>query len=598
MRTDSPPASSPDRQHGSPDPHRAPPQTTASPDLPRPAARWKTVLAALLLGGVHTLAFAPTPHGGWLQLPVLAALYWLVSRASGRRAAWLTGFAFGVGNFTTGVYWLYVSMHEYGGMPAPLAAAAVVLFALYLGIYPGLATGAWFAAAQKLALRRRPSDWSSPVDAARPMVSSNPGTASRRYPQSLLLRPSLTLLSSFPTSLLSAAVFGGTWAIGEWLRGTVFTGFPWLSAGYAQVDGPLAGFASLVGVYGVGFAAAMAGALLAQCLYSAVNRQRQRRNGIFAGIALVLLLGAGMTAGAWRFTHATQAPLSVRLLQGNVPQDIKFEQAGLDHSIALYQRLITEKAADLVVTPETALPILINDTPEAFAHATRTFADTTGTAVLLGAAGTVERHGSIGYTNSTFGLTPGRHDLYRYDKHHLVPFGEFVPWGFRWFVDLMHIPLGDFARGPVVQTPFEVKGERFAVNICYEDLFGEEIAQSLHEQAHPASVLVNSTNLAWFGDTIALDQHLQISRMRSLEMQRPVLRATNTGTTAAIDAHGHVEARLPTFTVGSLDVRVQGMSGQTPYIRFGNAPVLIVSLLLLGLALWGGFARMHRQAGR
>jgi apolipoprotein N-acyltransferase len=176
--------------------------------------------------------------------------------------------------------------------------------------------------------------------------------------------------------------------------------------------------------------------------------------------------------------------------------------------------------------------------------------------------------------------------VYRYDKHHLVPFGEFVPLGFHWFVRMMGIPLGDLASGPVAQKAFFVKNQPIAVDICYEDIFGEEIAHTLRNQETPAGVLVNSTNLAWFGNTIALDQHLQIARMRSLETGRPMLRATNTGMTAVIGADGKVVSKLPQFTTGSLEATVQGMSGNTPYITSGNVTVIVISLVLLAF----GFA--------
>jgi apolipoprotein N-acyltransferase len=300
---------------------------------------------------------------------------------------------------------------------------------------------------------------------------------------------------------------------------------------------------------------------------------------------------------AW--TVPSNAPLNVRLLQGNVKQEMKFEEAGMVAAINEYQQMITAKPADLVVTPETAIPVVIQELPEPFALAVRKFVDSTGTSVIFGAiGGTITPEGRlVDYTNSLFGITPGSHQLYRYDKHHLVPFGEFVPWGFRWFVNLMNIPLGDFARGAPVQKPFLVHNQPVAVDICYEDIFGEEIARSIRESDTPAGVLINSTNLAWFGDTIALDQHLQIARMRSLETGRPMLRATNTGTTAAIDAHGKVLARLAPYTVGSIDVTVQGTSGNTPYVTSGNNTVLAVSLLFLafGFAFGPGIRRRNGE---
>jgi apolipoprotein N-acyltransferase len=262
--------------------------------------------------------------------------------------------------------------------------------------------------------------------------------------------------------------------------------------------------------------------------------------------------------------------------------------------------MITSKPADLIVTPETAIPVLAQQLPAPFASAVRNFSDSTGSAILFGAiGGTITPEGQvIDYTNSLFGVTPGTRDVYRYDKHHLVPFGEFVPWGFRWFVNLMSIPLGDFFRGAPVQKPFIVHNQPVAVDICYEDIFGEEIARTIRESDTPAGVLINSTNLAWFGDTIALDQHLQIARMRSLETGRPMLRATNTGMTAAIDANGKVLGRLTPYTIGSLDVTVQGTAGRTPYITSGNNTVLAVSLLLLAFGFAFGPGITRRRNGK
>jgi len=302
----------------------------------------------------------------------------------------------------------------------------------------------------------------------------------------------------------------------------------------------------------------------------------------------VAVIAAGLLLSLVSWTQPSGTPLNVRLLQGNVKQEMKFSESGMIDALNEFQKLITEKPADLVVTPETAVPVLVQEIPEKFGRDIRAFADGTHTAVLFGAVGgTITPDGRVtDYTNSLFGITPGQNGLYRYDKHHLVPFGEFVPWGFRWFVNLMNIPLGDFARGAPVQPPFPVRGELVAVDICYEDIFGEEIARTVRENPTSPGILINSTNLAWFGDTIALDQHLQIARMRSLETGRPMLRATNTGATAAIDSKGRVIARLPAFTAGALDVQVEGTTGFTPYVTSGNNMVIAVSLLLLAL----GFA--------
>ena len=529
----------------------------------RTLPRWH-YLAALIAGAANTLSFAPTPHGGWLEVAIFAFFFAWLTRTTGWKSAALTGGAFGFGNFVTGVWWLYVSMHDYGGMAPPLAAAALVLFSLYLAVYPALAAGVWsFCAghAQNGALDDKP----------------------------------------FSPTWHGAFAFASAWAVSEWLRGYVFTGFPWLASGYPQVDGPLAGFAPVAGVYGVGWMLVLVAALIVQAIVR-VREPAELRKGATrvarvapAAVVAVALIVAGMLLPLATWTVPANAPLKVRLLQGNVKQDMKFEQAGMVAAINEYQQMITAKPADLVVTPETAIPVLVQELPVPFATAVRNFVDATGTSILFGAiGGTITPEGRlVDYTNSTFGITPGSHELYRYDKHHLVPFGEFVPWGFRWFVNLMNIPLGDFSRGAPVQKPFLVHNQPVSVDICYEDIFGEEIARSIRESDTPAGVLVNSTNLAWFGDTIALDQHLQIARMRSLETGRPMLRATNTGTTAAIDARGNVIARLAPFTVGSIDVTVQGTSGNTPYVTSGNNTVLAVSLFLLafGFAFGPGIRR-------
>ncbi|HWX11829.1 MAG TPA: apolipoprotein N-acyltransferase [Trinickia sp.] len=535
-------------------------ETTDSASLPRAETtpgsrtlpRWH-YLAALAAGAANTLSFAPTPHGGWLALALFIFLYAWLTRSTGWKSAALTGGAFGFGNFVTGVWWLYVSMHDYGGMAVPLAGAALVLFSLYLALYPAIAGALWS------------------------FCAGHAGNGKR------IERP-------FSPTWHGAFAFASAWALGEWLRGTVFTGFPWLASGYAQVDGPLAGFAPIAGVYGVGWVAALVAALVVQAAHVAIAR-RGRAGRIAAAwpVALALaLVASGMLLTRATWTLPANAPLTVRVLQGNVKQEMKFDEAGVLAAIALYQKMITEKPADLIVTPETAVPLVPQQLPETFARAVRAFADSTGSSILLGAFGaTITPEGMVtDPTNSLFGITPNSNELYRYDKHHLVPFGEFVPWGFHWFVRLMNIPLGDLARGKPVQQPFMVHNQPVDIDICYEDIFGEEIARTLRETATPAGVLVNVSNLAWFGNTIALDQHLQMARMRTLETGRPMVAATNTGATVAIDARGRVIARLPVLSVGSLDVTVQGTAGRTPYIAGGNDIVLAVSLVLLAF----GFA--------
>ncbi|MGV8898471.1 MAG: apolipoprotein N-acyltransferase [Burkholderiaceae bacterium] len=485
---------------------------------------YRSLLLALLAGALNILAFAP--FGLWpLQILTLTAVLLLALRAGNNKRSALIGWAYGFGWTVCGVYWLYISMHDFGGMAAPIAALAVILLALFLGSYAALAFGlsAW--------LRQR---WQA--------------------------SPSCVALLIFPA----------LWAITEWLRGWIFTGLPWVSSGYAHTASPLAGYAPLLGVYGL----AWISALIAGCLTLFSIRT--------LALAL-LLLTAGLGLKTMQWTSTAGQPITVRLLQGNVAQAMKFEPGQISASLSMYRDMISAAPADLIATPETAIPLFEQQLPPEYLPQLADFARRSGSHLALGIPlSDSPQH----YANSVIGIAPSRTAaIYRYDKHHLVPFGEFIPTGFRWFVDLMHIPLGDFTRGPLVQAPFAVKDQWVLPNICYEDLFGEEIAGQLsasHFASAPvATMLLNVSNIAWFGDTIALPQHLQISQMRALETGRPMLRATNTGTTAIIDPQGRVFAQLPTYQRGTLSATVQGMQGMTPYILAGNASMLLLAALAL-----------------
>ena len=485
--------------------------------------RWAP-LFAFAAGGVTVLSFAP--FGLWpIQIATLAFIFWLVLRQDSVRLSMLTGWAYGAGWSIFGVYWLYISMHHYGGMTAWMAALAVLVLGAVLGIYTALAMGvaAWF--------KQRGAS------------------------------PALLLLGILPAA----------WMLNEWLRGWMFTGFPWLVSGYAHTSNALSGYAPVVGVYGIGWLAAL--------LAGSLVMLQARRAALFL-IVIVLGVGAGLRTVSWTTPHSD--PISVRLLQGNIAQEMKFEIETISDTLALYYKMITEQPADLIATPETALPLFSHHLPPNYLPQLAEFATQSDSYIALGLP---VSDGPSQYANSVMGLSPDpAAKPYRYDKHHLVPFGEFIPLGARWFVDMMNIPLGDFTRGDPLQAPFAVKDQWVMPNICYEDLFGEEIADQLaaaifNGQPQP-TILLNMSNIAWFGNTIALPQHLQISQMRALEMRRPMLRATNSGTTAVIDHMGKVAGQLAPYTQGSLDMKVQGYSGWTPYILYGNTLVVLLSLLL------------------
>ncbi|WP_426189240.1 apolipoprotein N-acyltransferase [Massilia sp. DWR3-1-1] len=504
----------------------------------RPRGTLWPMLAAAIAGGLSLFSFAP--FGAWpLQFALLAFVFYQVGMDTSVRRASAIGWAFGLGWSVAGMHWLYIAITRFGGLPGPVAALALLLLGAYMGLFAGLAMGvaAW--------LRRR---WSLPVAAY------------------LLL------------------VLPACWGLSEWLRGWVFTGFPWASSGYAHTGSALAGYAPIVGVYGVGVLVAVCGA----CLTMLTQRARWPAIGLLAAI---LALGLGLRQLDWTRPHGK--PLSVRLLQGNVAQDEKFDPLHLRDALDLYHDLITAAPADLIATPETAIVLYPYQLPPDYLPSLASFARASGSALLVGMPLAASQEDALhNAANAIAGMAPDGAS-YRFDKQHLVPFGEFVPTGFRWFVDMMAIPLGDFKRGAAVQAPFAVKDQFVLPNVCYEDAFGEEIALQLRASATPATMLLNASNLAWYGQSVAIPQHLQISRMRAIETGRPMLRATNTGATAIIDPHGAVLASLPADQRGVLSASVQGMRGNTPYIVCGNLLFLALAGVALACAWWRG--RVARQ---
>jgi apolipoprotein N-acyltransferase len=305
---------------------------------------------------------------------------------------------------------------------------------------------------------------------------------------------------------------------------------------------------------------------------------------LFAGpVAAAMLLAAGFALGRVGWTAPLGEPLSVRLLQGNVPQDLKFVEGRYEDTLETYARLAASKPAKLIVLPETALPRFLDSVAPAYLGRLKDIADKNQGDLLLGVPA---RDAAGRFYNGVVSL--GSAPSQSYAKSHLVPFGEFIPPGFGWIIAILKIPLSDFSSGGLDQKPLKVAGQKVAVNICYEDAFGEEIIRQLPE----ATLLANVSNVAWFGDSLAPEQHLDMSRMRSIETGRFMLRATNTGVTAIIDPRGEVTARLANFTTGALDGSVTGYSGATPYVRAGNYPAVLICVVLLG---WAALRRGDRR---
>jgi apolipoprotein N-acyltransferase len=480
-------------------------------------------LLNVILGALFALSFSlPIAAAPWLTglLSIVCLIAFFKRLQNNPKNAVLATLLFGISWFSFGLCWLYISMNRYGNLPSPIAVAGVVLVAIYLSAFYGVAT---------FLVRKSSAD----------------------------KKINLWLLAS-------------AWLLADMARGYLFSGFPWLAIGYAQVDTPLAHLAPYVGVYGIGLFVL----LLAAASVYAMSQSKK-----FAGstIAVLCVCVAVVSYIEVPSTRTSQAPISVALLQGNVPQDFKFDRNRIADTMNAYTEAIEKAQAKLIVLPETAWTTLWMNTPENIKQriAEKAKAHTIVLGLPYVGAGSIANSVAVITKDATLG--------YRYDKHHLVPFGEYIPFGFDWFVQMMRLPLGNFDRGRLDQPTLLVGQEKVAFNICYEDLFGEEIIEAVR---NGATVLINTSNLAWFGDSHALYQHLQIARMRSIETARPMLRSTNTGTTAHIDIDGKVIAQLPTFSLQTLTVNVIGTTGKTVYVQWGNMPVFLLSLAIALAALF------------
>ncbi|MBW6475535.1 MAG: apolipoprotein N-acyltransferase [Chromatiales bacterium] len=500
---------------------------------------WQAHLLLLCSGALLPLAFAPLAL--WpLAILALLPLFALWQQASPRQA-FAYGLAFGLGQFGVGVSWVYVAIHVYGQSPAIVAVLLTLLFVAVLALVPA----GFGYLARALALR-------------------------------LSIRPSLHALLWLPAF----------WTLAEWFRGWFLTGFPWLNLGYSQIDSPLAGYAPLLGAYGLSLLVALSAALLLWFGW----RSRPRR-ALLALPLLLLLWGGGQALQQLDWGQAAGEPLRVTLIQGNVPQITRWDGEMIWKGLDRYAQLSYEHmdSSDLIIWPENAVTMFYHRLADDYFDALAEAARASDTDIIMGVP-LLDEDGVRYYT--TMMSLGSQHAFYR--KRHLVPFGEFMPLedllrGLTAFFDL---PMSSFSRGERWQPLLQAAGQPIAASVCYEDAFGEELIDFLPE----ATLLVNGSNNAWYGNSMAPHQHLQISRMRALETARPMLRATTNGISAFIDPRGKVYARSEQFVIAALSDTVQPMQGITPYVRLGNYAVLgLLALMLLGALLpWSWPARQTR----
>jgi apolipoprotein N-acyltransferase len=486
---------------------------------------WR-LTAAFAAGASLNCAFAPF---GWWPVAVLApaALFALIRGLPPRRAGW-TGAAFGAGLFACGTYWLYTCIHVFGLAPIWLTAVLQTALVALMSAYPAalcyLANRFWLKAG-----------------------------ATRAW-----------------------VVLPVLWVLLEWLRGWALSGFPWLSLGYALIDSPLKGWAPLFGVYGVTWAAVTIAAAINVLL--ARDASVSRRLIAVGGIAILLLIPALLAHCDW--TRAAGVRVSVAAVQGAVSQDQKWQVKNRDETMERYSRLTADAwGARLIVWPEAALPILASEIPD-YLRRLKELGREHGSDFAIGLVNYEPE--SKRYYNGLLVLSDSGGGWYY--KRHLVPFGEYfpVPAFVRSWLRLMSLPYDDITAGREDQPILSAAGQKLGLTICYEDAFGSRQLKVLRD----ATLLINVTNNAWYGDSTAPHQHLQIARMRALEAGRYLVRAANDGITAAIGPHGEIVSRLPQFQEAVLRADVQPMTGLTPYARLGNYPVVIGTGVLLALAVW------------
>jgi apolipoprotein N-acyltransferase len=491
---------------------------------------WLGNLIALAAGASTPLAFAP--FGFWPVLLLSLALFHNgLSNLRAGAALW-RGWCYGFGLFLAGTSWVYVSIHDYGNAPAPLAALLTVSFVAGIAFFFGLFGWLW------VRIFRR---------------SASP--------------------------LANALTFAALWIIQELFRGWFLTGFPWLYAGYSQLSAPLAGLVPIGGVWLPSFVIALTAALLSQ-----IKVISTRRNQLAVALTLIALpwVGGQMLKGyAW--TAPAGAPLNTLLVQGNVAQELKWNPEQLNAQLALYRDLTVEHIgnADLVVWPETAVPVLM-DTADRYLADMKRFVDSHQATLITGVpVRQPNEQNEMRYYN---GITVVGQGEGTYLKQKLVPFGEYVPLQdvLRGLIEFFDLPMSDFARGPTEQPPLFARSYRIAPFICYEVVY-PEFAADLSAQSE---LLLTVSNDTWFGHSIGPLQHLQMAQMRALEAGRWMIRATNNGVTALINPNGEVTVELPQFRKGVLRGAVTPMQGETPYLKWRIWPLAALCAVLLVVAVF------------
>jgi len=488
-------------------------------------AGWRGHVLALLAGMLLPLSFSPFHF--YPVAVVSLSLLFVAWQADKLRYAVIRGFLFGLGMFGVGVSWVYVAIHDFGSASLPLAAGLTALFVCFLALYLALL-----------------------------------GYVLKRFAQHTDAH--LNFIFLFPVS----------WLVFEWFKGWFLTGFPWLEVGIGQLDGPLHGYTPVIGVLGVSLLTAVSAGLIA----TAITTKR-----FWALLIVIVIWGTGYSLSDKNWTEPKGRPIKVSLIQGNIPQAIKWDKDQLFKTLALYQKRTEQNwDSDLIVWPENAVTVFYHQVKEFYLDPLAEQARANSTDILLGLP--YMDLASKEYFNSMMSL--GSHQGF-YHKSHLVPFGDFVPFAWlRGLIAFFDLPMSSFAPGPSQQDLLHAAGQDIGISVCYEDVFSLEVLRTVPA----AGLLVNATNNAWYGDSFAPHQHLQISQNRALETGRPILRVTTNGISALIDPHGKLQATTKQFEEAVLTGNIQPQQGSTPYVIWGQWPIMLLSLFMF--IVWAYYRRI------
>lgn len=498
------------------------------------------IIGAAFSGTIATFAFAP--YSLWPAMLVsLVSLLLLLHHQSPKYAA-LIGLSWGVGHFASGISWVYVVIKNFGGLPTAVGLLLIALLIVYLALYP-----AFFAfILQRIKL---------------PLTLSY-----------IIFAPSL-------------------WLLIDWFRGVFLTGFPWLWPGYSQIDGPLSVFAPLLGVQGITLALLLISGSVAVALI-------QKK---WLALLPALFIAAGsIYLHPIDWVVQKNERVKVAIIQGNVPQELKWLPSQRWPTLLRYQDMTRQHwDADIIIWPESAIPALERDLPDFLARLDNA-AKQNDTAIIVGL---LDQNDQGQFFNQVITLgKDGNSDYFypakqSYKKHHLLVFGEFVPFEdfLRPLAPLFNLPMSSFSRGEYTQPNLGAKGHQLATAICYEIAFSQQVRASLTPDSDFILTLSNDT---WFGTSIGPHQHLEIARMRALENGKPVLRSTNTGLTAVIDYKGKIVAQIPQFETAVLRTEIHTTDGQTPYTHFGNAPLYIWILISMSILFCQQFMHSRKSGNK